>query len=56
MNIIFLVFLFADTPNPPELQLIEFNNRYYKEGDTLLATCTVKNGRPIANITWYIGE
>lgn len=29
--------------------------RDYKEGETLKATCVVRNGRPVANLTWFIG-
>ncbi|KAG8305219.1 coreceptor-mediated virion attachment to host cell [Homalodisca vitripennis] len=51
---------------PPELPTLsvsvgtgsgtETGPRAYKEKDLLIATCTVKNGRPSANISWFLGD
>lgn len=51
-----LVVAFA--PNPPELQLTAGSEgpNDYKEGETIKATCVIRNGRPAANLTWFIGE
>ncbi|KAL1139738.1 hypothetical protein AAG570_006716 [Ranatra chinensis] len=29
---------------------------YYTEGESLTASCVVSNGRPVANLAWYLGE
>ena len=28
----------------------------YQEGERFLATCEVPEGRPVANITWFMGK
>lgn len=30
--------------------------RVYQAGDLLEASCIVRDGRPVANISWYLGE
>uniref|UniRef100_A0A1B6GGZ2 Ig-like domain-containing protein n=1 Tax=Cuerna arida TaxID=1464854 RepID=A0A1B6GGZ2_9HEMI len=53
----------AIPPEPPTLRVsvgtgsgTETGPRVYKEKDQLIATCTVKNGRPAANISWFLGD
>lgn len=48
----------ASAPNPPELTLSMGSEgpQDYREGEILKATCVVKNGRPVANLTWFIGD
>lgn len=49
---------FTEAPTRPELSVSVGNiaTNMYKEGDTLIATCVVRQGRPAANITWFIGK
>ncbi|KAK5637963.1 hypothetical protein RI129_012258 [Pyrocoelia pectoralis] len=47
----------AKAPRAPQLE-IQNSDRYwaYKVGDTIHATCIVQDGRPVANITWYLDD
>uniref|UniRef100_A0A1B6BZV0 Ig-like domain-containing protein n=1 Tax=Clastoptera arizonana TaxID=38151 RepID=A0A1B6BZV0_9HEMI len=42
------------TPSLPELEVKNYKKNYFLEGEVLSATCTVKNARPVANISWYL--
>uniref|UniRef100_A0A0A9XAQ1 Fasciclin-3 n=2 Tax=Lygus hesperus TaxID=30085 RepID=A0A0A9XAQ1_LYGHE len=49
----------AKAPNSPELTVSGGDGGMtddYKEGDTIYATCRINQGRPAANISWYIGD
>ncbi|XP_031330069.1 fasciclin-3-like isoform X3 [Photinus pyralis] len=47
----------AREPRPPQLE-IQNSDRYwaYKVGDVIHATCIVRDGRPAANISWYLDD
>lgn len=51
----------AKAPMKPELNLVVppyagSEENYYKEGDIMFAVCRVNQGRPTANISWFIGD
>ncbi|XP_030747489.1 fasciclin-3 isoform X2 [Sitophilus oryzae] len=48
----------ANAPKPPELELSRGTDQLnvYKVDDTLEASCTVRDGRPVANITWFLDD
>lgn len=48
----------AKRPSRPELMIAKPENPdgSFNENDILNAFCIVKNGRPAANITWFIGD
>jgi len=49
----------ALAPQKPELDVsvgTENNVNTYRERDLLSASCIVRDGRPAANITWYMGD
>ncbi|CAH2003547.1 unnamed protein product [Acanthoscelides obtectus] len=48
----------AKPPQPPELDLSRGTDsvRIYKVGDVLEASCIVKDGRPVANISWFLDD
>ncbi|XP_075219222.1 fasciclin 3 isoform X2 [Lycorma delicatula] len=46
---------------PTEVKMIVNNQEKtdqdnFQEGDTFVAKCSVQNGRPITNFTWYLGD
>ncbi|KAF4523023.1 hypothetical protein B566_EDAN007453 [Ephemera danica] len=45
----------AVAPETPDLRLYK-RNQLYNVGDIFQATCVVRNGRPVANISWYFGD
>ncbi|KAL1502118.1 hypothetical protein ABEB36_007310 [Hypothenemus hampei] len=48
----------ARAPKPPELDLSRGADHLnvYRVDDNLQATCMVRDGRPVANISWYLDE
>lgn len=46
------------SPKPPELDLSRGADHLnvYKVDDSLQAVCMVRDGRPVANISWYLGK
>ncbi|XP_044018316.1 fasciclin-3 isoform X1 [Aphidius gifuensis] len=51
----------AKAPGQPQLELsrTEINSKYpytYRKGETMIITCSVKTGRPAANISIYLGD
>jgi len=54
-----ITLIVAKKPNPPEFSIttgsVSGSNNYL-EGDVVSASCTVRDGRPAANISWYIGN
>lgn len=48
----------AKAPKQPELDLSRGTDslRVYKINDVLEASCIVRDGRPVANISWYLDE
>ncbi|KAF2894388.1 hypothetical protein ILUMI_11783 [Ignelater luminosus] len=48
----------ARPPRPPQLDIIRDSDHFwaYRVGDILHATCIVRDGRPVANISWYLDE
>lgn len=47
----------ARAPKLPELDLSRGADdlNVYKVDDVLRATCVIRDGRPVANISWYLG-
>ncbi|KRT85239.1 Immunoglobulin, partial [Oryctes borbonicus] len=43
-------------PRAPELELARDTYGQFKVNDILRASCTVKDGRPVANISWYLDD
>ncbi|KAF5280484.1 hypothetical protein FQA39_LY18065 [Lamprigera yunnana] len=50
--------LVAKPPRLPQLEIFQMSDHYwaYKVGDVIRATCFVRDGRPVANITWYLND
>ncbi|XP_066144727.1 fasciclin-3 isoform X3 [Euwallacea fornicatus] len=48
----------ARKPQPPELDISRGADHVsvYKVDDLLQATCLVRDGRPVANISWFLGD
>lgn len=48
----------AKAPKIPELDLSHGTDglNVYKVDDILQATCVVRDGRPVANISWFLGK
>ncbi|KAF7285879.1 hypothetical protein GWI33_009359 [Rhynchophorus ferrugineus] len=48
----------AKSPKQPELELSSGTDQLnvYKVDDTLEASCTVRDGRPVANISWFLDD
>lgn len=48
----------AKAPKIPELDLSRGTDdlNVYKVDDILQATCVVRDGRPVANISWFLGK
>lgn len=53
----FLLLCYLEAPKAPEIDLSKGQDslRVYKINDILQASCIVKDGRPVANISWYLG-
>ncbi|XP_073977439.1 fasciclin 3 isoform X2 [Rhodnius prolixus] len=52
-----MTLIVARKPSSPELSISKpQKGTAYLENEQVAATCTIRNGRPVANITWYIGE
>lgn len=45
-------------PRAPQLEIRQDLDHHgsYKLGDVLRASCIVRDGRPVANISWYLDE
>lgn len=50
--------LVAKPPKSPELDVSKgsLRNQVYSAGDIIQAACYVRDGRPAANITWYLDD
>lgn len=49
--------LISDSPQEPELVVQTEKGQYeYSEGFLLRATCTIRDGRPVSNMSWYLGK
>nr|XP_018899245.1 PREDICTED: fasciclin-3 isoform X3 [Bemisia tabaci] len=48
----------ARAPSPPELKFLSpiTSGESLREGDAVSLKCTASKGRPIANLTWFIGN
>ncbi|KAK9720863.1 CD80-like C2-set immunoglobulin domain [Popillia japonica] len=46
----------AKAPRAPELELSRDMYGQYKVNDMLRASCIVRDGRPVANISWYLDD
>lgn len=47
----------TEPPEPPLLQVHPgIHKGIFREGETIQATCRISNARPIANISWFLGE
>ncbi|GJQ75304.1 putative coreceptor-mediated virion attachment to host cell [Trypoxylus dichotomus] len=46
----------AKAPRAPELELARDTYGQYKVNEMLKASCIVKDGRPVANISWFLDE
>ncbi|KAK4878773.1 hypothetical protein RN001_011279 [Aquatica leii] len=47
----------AKPPRSPELEILQNSDYWaYKVGDVIHATCTVRDGRPVANLSWYLDD
>ncbi|XP_049825133.1 fasciclin-3 isoform X2 [Aethina tumida] len=46
----------AKQPRQPELELSRGADNIYRINDELRASCIVKDGRPVANISWYLDD
>lgn len=46
-----------EAPKTPELDVSRNTDfsRSYRAGDSFEASCIVRDGRPVANISWYLG-
>lgn len=52
------LFVFIEAPRQPELDLRGGADSLgvYKINDVLEASCIVSDGRPVANLSWFLGE
>ncbi|XP_066991228.2 fasciclin-3 isoform X3 [Anabrus simplex] len=50
----------AVPPSVPELSVSSVSgsvrNDGFKEGDTISASCIIRDGRPVSNLSWYMGD
>lgn len=58
MIVVLTVCFFPETPKPPILALKHGmdNTLQYRVNEVLMASCTVADGRPVANLSWYLGK